>query len=241
VKRSPRCNRRGRWLQSSPFASAPLQPTSYGDVHGSPDRARSRSLFPDHEVAQAAHEPAMPETFIPAGAERARDARPEDAEVRRLPMPAQNEIRQASRRSRRGATAKDPMSLCSASPCRPRPSRRRDEPRSRPRLGSGDVADAAAAGAKATTPVAQQIAATNRYRNMARRPDRRGWTLTVARHLLLRRHRATIIWTSRLSCAGRPTEFVTILTTERSRLSQPGPLFFDFQRPQHPRQATDPK
>ena len=32
------------------------------------------------------------------------------------------------------------------------------------------------------------------------------WTPTAARHLLLRRHRATIIWISRPSCAGRPTE-----------------------------------
>ncbi len=54
--------------------------------------------------------------------------------------------------------------------------------------------------------VAQQIAPVSRYRNMHAGPRRRVWTSTAVRHLLRHRHRATIIWISRPSCAGSPTE-----------------------------------
>ena len=46
----------------------------------------------------------------------------------------------------------------------------------------------------------------SRYPNMPGGPRRRDWTFTVARHLLPRRHRATIIWISRPSCAASRTE-----------------------------------
>jgi cell division protein FtsZ len=76
-------------------ASAPLQPASYGDVTVRPI-AQKPSLFPDHDVAPvAAHEPATPETFIPQAAERPPTRAPRMPKFEELPMPAQNEIRQA--------------------------------------------------------------------------------------------------------------------------------------------------
>jgi cell division protein FtsZ len=75
--------------------SAPLQPASYGDVTVRPI-AQKPSLFPDHDVTRVeTHEPAMPETFIPQAAERAPLRTPRMPKFEDLPMPAQNEIRQA--------------------------------------------------------------------------------------------------------------------------------------------------
>jgi cell division protein FtsZ len=76
-------------------ASAPLQPASYGDVTVRPI-AQKPSLFPDHDVAPVEmHEAATPETFIPQAAERAPLRAPRMPKFEDLPMPAQNEIRQA--------------------------------------------------------------------------------------------------------------------------------------------------
>ena len=78
-----------------PVASAPLQPASYGDVTVRPI-AQKPSLFPDYDVARVeAQEPATPETFIPQAAERAPIRTPRMPKFEDLPMPAQNEIRQA--------------------------------------------------------------------------------------------------------------------------------------------------
>jgi cell division protein FtsZ len=78
-----------------PVASVPLQPASYGDVTVRPI-AQKPSLFPDHDVAPVeTHAPAMPETFIPQAAERAPLRAPRMPKFEDLPMPAQNEIRQA--------------------------------------------------------------------------------------------------------------------------------------------------
>jgi len=80
---------------AAPVASAPLQPASYGDVTVRPI-AQKPSLFPDHDVTRVeAHEPATPETFIPQAAERAPVRTPRMPKFEDLPMPAQNEIRQA--------------------------------------------------------------------------------------------------------------------------------------------------
>jgi len=76
-------------------ASAPLQPASYGDVTVRPI-APKPSLFPDHDAGHAeAHHLATPETFIPQAAERAPVRTPRMPKFEELPMPAQNEIRQA--------------------------------------------------------------------------------------------------------------------------------------------------
>ncbi|HVD84290.1 MAG TPA: cell division protein FtsZ [Bradyrhizobium sp.] len=73
--------------------AAPLQPASYGDVTVRPI-AQKPSLFPDAARAET-HEPAMPDTFIPQPAERAPARAPRMPKFEDLPMPAQNEIRQA--------------------------------------------------------------------------------------------------------------------------------------------------
>jgi len=75
--------------------AAPLQPASYGDVTVRPI-AQKPTLFPDHDVARVeVPEPATPETFIPQAAERAPARTPRMPKFEDLPMPAQNEIRQA--------------------------------------------------------------------------------------------------------------------------------------------------
>jgi cell division protein FtsZ len=68
------------------------QHASYGDVTVRPI-APKPSLFPDARVET--HEPAMPDTFIPQPAERAPARAPRMPKFEDLPMPAQNEIRQA--------------------------------------------------------------------------------------------------------------------------------------------------
>ncbi len=68
---------------------------SYGDVTVRPI-AQKPSLFPDHDVTRVeTPEPATPDTFIPQAAERAPLRAPRMPKFEELPMPAQNEIRQA--------------------------------------------------------------------------------------------------------------------------------------------------
>jgi cell division protein FtsZ len=72
-----------------------MQPASYGDVTVRPI-AQKPSLFPDHDIKKLeAQEPATPEAFIPQAAERAPLRAPRMPKFEDLPMPAQNEIRQA--------------------------------------------------------------------------------------------------------------------------------------------------
>lgn len=91
--------------------SAPLQPASYGDVTVRPI-AQKPSLFPDHDVTRVeAHETATPETFIPQAAERAPIRTPRMPKFEDLPMPAQNEIRQARGETDEELPQKTRMSL----------------------------------------------------------------------------------------------------------------------------------
>ena len=79
-----------------PAAPAPLQSASYGDVTVRPIAAQKPTLFPDHREARVeVQESAPPETFIPQAAERAPARAPRMPKFEELPMPAQNEIRQA--------------------------------------------------------------------------------------------------------------------------------------------------
>jgi cell division protein FtsZ len=78
-----------------PVAPATVQPASYGDVTVRPI-AQKPSLFPDHDAARVeVHESATPEIFIPQQAERPPVRTPRMPKFEDLPMPAQNEIRQA--------------------------------------------------------------------------------------------------------------------------------------------------
>jgi cell division protein FtsZ len=88
-----------------------LQPAAYGDVMVRPI-AQKPTLFPDPEVATApAPEPAPPENFIPQAAERAPVRAPRMPKFEDLPMPAQNEIRQARGEAEDDHPQKSRMSL----------------------------------------------------------------------------------------------------------------------------------
>jgi cell division protein FtsZ len=89
-------------------ASAPV---AYGDVTVRPI-AQKPSLFPDHEVARVElQEPATPDTFIPQVAERPPVRAPRMPKFEDLPMPAQNEIRQARGETEEEHPQKTRMSL----------------------------------------------------------------------------------------------------------------------------------
>jgi cell division protein FtsZ len=90
---------------------APLQPASYGDVTVRPI-AQKPTLFPDHEVARVeTQEAPTPETFIPQAAERPPVRAPRMPKFEDLPMPAQNEIRQARGETEEEHPQKTRMSL----------------------------------------------------------------------------------------------------------------------------------
>ncbi|MDE2331087.1 MAG: cell division protein FtsZ, partial [Bradyrhizobium sp.] len=78
-----------------PIAAAPPRPASYGDVTVRPI-AQKPTLFPNQDAAKVeVREVETPETFIPQAAERAPPRAPRMPNFEDLPMPAQNEIRQA--------------------------------------------------------------------------------------------------------------------------------------------------
>jgi len=92
-------------------AQVPLHPASYGDVTVRPI-AQKPSLFPDPEAKSAPkHEPAPPESFIPQAAERPPARTPRMPKFEDLPMPAQNEIRQARGEAEDDHPQKNRMSL----------------------------------------------------------------------------------------------------------------------------------
>jgi cell division protein FtsZ len=79
-----------------------VQPASYGDVTVRPI-AQKPTLFPDPDAIRVeAHESVPQETFIPQAAERPPLRAPRMPKFEELPVPAQNEIRQA-----RGETEED--------------------------------------------------------------------------------------------------------------------------------------
>ena len=132
-------------------APAPLQPASYGDVTVRPI-AQKPSLFPDHDVARTEAARARDARNLhPAGGRTRAGPRAADAEIRGSADAGAERNPAGPRRSRGGASAKDPdVAVAAPRQCRPRPPRRRDRAADRgPRLGSGDGADAAAAGAQA--------------------------------------------------------------------------------------------
>jgi len=77
-------------------APAPAQPVAFGDVTIRPIPPKP-ALFADPAApAEAAPAPELPATFIPPAAERAPLRAPRMPKFEDLPMPAQNQIRQAS-------------------------------------------------------------------------------------------------------------------------------------------------
>ncbi|WP_295849903.1 cell division protein FtsZ [Tardiphaga sp.] len=92
--------------ENQPVAQVSNQAANYGDVTVRPI-AQKPSLFADREAPRAEeHEPALPEQFIPQAAERAPLRAPRMPKFEDLPMPAQNEIRQA-----RGETDDEPQKV----------------------------------------------------------------------------------------------------------------------------------
>lgn len=92
-----------------PMTSAPQ--ASYGDVTVRPI-AQKPTLFPDLDTRRPeVHEAAPPESFIPQAAERAPLRTPRMPKFEDLPMPAQNEIRQARGETDEGEPQKVRMSL----------------------------------------------------------------------------------------------------------------------------------
>ncbi len=80
---------------------APMQPAAYGDVSVRPIPPKP-SLFPDHEEPMNLQEAAPPASFIPQQAERMPLRAPRMPQFEELPVPAQNQIRQA-----RGETSEE--------------------------------------------------------------------------------------------------------------------------------------
>jgi len=78
----------------APSAPAPMQPAAYGDVSVRPIPPKP-SLFPDHEEPMNLQEAAPPSSFIPQQAERMPMRAPRMPQFDELPVPAQNQIRQA--------------------------------------------------------------------------------------------------------------------------------------------------
>ncbi|WBL76926.1 cell division protein FtsZ [Bradyrhizobium xenonodulans] len=91
-----------------PQASAPQ---TYGDVTVRPI-AQKPTLFPEPDMAPVAmQEPMTPDTFIPPQAERAPVRAPRMPRIDELPMPAQNELRQARGEAEEETPQKTRLSL----------------------------------------------------------------------------------------------------------------------------------
>ena len=189
----------------APPAPAPLQPAAYGDVMVRPI-AQKPTLFPDPEVVTApAPEPAPPETFIPQAAERAPLRAPRMPKFEELPMPAQNEIRQARGEAEDDHPQKSRMSLLQRL-ANVGLGRRDDE-------SEPPIAARASGPAMPSMPplperkpqrsVAEQMANRPPVSEYAPRQRLRDWTSMADRHLWPPRHRAMTILIFRLSSAGR--------------------------------------
>jgi cell division protein FtsZ len=156
----------------------PQQAASYGDVTVRPI-AQKPSLFPEPDAARVeAQEPPTPETFIPQPAERAPMRAPRMPKFEDLPMPAQNEIRQARGDADEEHPQKTRLSLL--------------QRLANVGLGRRDEETEPPIAARASGPAMSQMPPLP-YRNMLAGPHLKDWTLMVALHLLRQRHRATII------------------------------------------------
>jgi cell division protein FtsZ len=156
-------------------ASGPLQPASYGDVTVRPI-APKPSLFPDHDAGHVeAYHLAAPETFIPQAPERAPARTPRMPKFEELPVPAQNEIRQARADAEDEHPQKSRMSLLQrlANVGLGRRDEENEPPiaarASGPAMGSMPLPDR-----KPQRSVAQQIATHEPVSEYARRPPPQG-------------------------------------------------------------------
>ena len=187
-----------------------MQPASYGDVTVRPI-AQKPTLFPDHDVAprrdRRSRRRRRPSSRRRPSAPPVRA--PRMPKFEELPMPAQNEIRQARGEAEEEHPQKTRLSLL--------------QRLANVGLGRRDEETEPPIAARASGPaMAPMPPLPERKPQRSRRPADRGqragigicpaarrrrdWMSMAARRLLQRRHRATIIWISRPSCAARPTE-----------------------------------
>jgi cell division protein FtsZ len=155
---------------------APVQPASYGDVTVRPI-AQKPSLFPDQEPVRAeAREPAPQETFIPQAAERPPLRAPRMPKFEELPMPAQNEIRQARGETEEEHPQKARMSLLQrlANVGLGRRDEENEPPIAARASGPAMAAMPPLPERKPQRTVAQQIAAADPVSEYARRPAPQG-------------------------------------------------------------------
>jgi cell division protein FtsZ len=160
----------------APDAPQPVAAASYGDVTVRPI-AQKPSLFPDHDHARAeAHEALTPETFIPQAAERAPIRTPRMPKFEDLPMPAQNEIRQARGEVDEEHPQKTRMSLLQrlANVGLGRRDEETEPPIAARASGPAMAPMPPLPERKPQRPVAQQIAATEPVSEYARRPAPQG-------------------------------------------------------------------
>ena len=225
-----------------PQPSAPLQPASYGDVTVRPI-AQKPSLFPDHDVTRVEmHEPAMPETFIPQAPNAPPLARQGCRNSKICRCLRRTKFGRPVAKSKRSIRKRPGCRCCSASPmsasavATKRPSRR-----SRARASGPAMAPMPPLPERKPQRWSRSKSRLNEpVSEYARRPAPQGLDAHGRRHLLHRRHRVTTILISRPSCAGRPTEIVTILTTEKVPATAAGTFVFD-RRERCGIQATDIK
>jgi cell division protein FtsZ len=96
--------------EKMPQAPAAPQPSAYGDITVRPI-AQKPSLFPEPEAPQSVADEMPPEAFIPQQPDRAAIRAPRMPNFEELPVPAQNEIRQAQGDSDADHPHKTRMSL----------------------------------------------------------------------------------------------------------------------------------
>jgi cell division protein FtsZ len=160
----------------APDAPQPVAAASYGDVTVRPI-AQKPSLFPDHDLARVdAHDSLTPETFIPQAAERAPVRTPRMPKFEDLPMPAQNEIRQARGEVDEEHPQKTRMSLLQrlANVGLGRRDEETEPPIAARASGPAMAPMPPLPERKPQRPVAQQIAATEPVSEYARRPAPQG-------------------------------------------------------------------
>jgi cell division protein FtsZ len=156
--------------------AAPLQPASYGDVTVRPI-AQKPTLFPDHDTGHLeTHQIPTPETFIPQAAERAPVRAPRMPKFEELPVPAQNEIRQARGEVEDDHPQKTRMSLLQrlANVGLGRRDEETEPPIAARASGPAMAPMPPLADRKPQRSVAQQIAASDPVSEYARRPAPQG-------------------------------------------------------------------
>jgi cell division protein FtsZ len=159
-----------------PVAAAPMQPASYGDVTVRPI-AQKPSLFPEPEMTRVEiQEPITPDTFIPQAAERPPVRAPRMPKFEDLPMPAQNEIRQARGEAEEEHPQKVRMSLLQrlANVGLGRRDEETEPPIAARASGPSMAPMPPLPDRKAQRSVAQQIAANEPVSEYARRPAPQG-------------------------------------------------------------------